>query len=64
MGHWFHPKDDFQAVLGQPRSIALLIWLTWVVFVLGLGFAGSGLPFPPWLPVLPGMIAGWLLWPV
>ncbi len=64
MGHWFHPNDDAQPVLGQPKPIALLIWLTWVVFVVGLGLTGSGIPVPPWIPVLPGMIAGWLLWPV
>jgi hypothetical protein len=64
MGHWFHPKDDFKALLGQPDSIALLVWLTWVLFVIGLALASSGLPISPWIPVLPGLIAGWLLWPV
>jgi len=64
MGHWFHPKDGFQAVLGQPRSIALLIWFTWALFVIGLAVSSLGLPIPPWIPVVPGLVAGALLWPV
>lgn len=64
MGHWFHPNDNAQAVLGQPGSIALLLWLTWVVFLVGLAFISSGISLDPSLLVVPGMVAGWLLWPV
>ena len=64
MGHWFHPKDGFRAVLGQPNSIALVIWLSWALFVIGLALSAADLPIPPWIPVVPGLVAGALLWPV
>jgi hypothetical protein len=64
MGHFFHPIDNFRAVLGQPSSIALLVWLTAVVGIVGLGMMKAGHPIPGWSILVPAFAAGWLLWPV
>ena len=63
-GHFFHPIDNFKPILGQPNSIALLIWLSAVVGIVGLGLAKSGYPMAPWMAFIPACIAGALLWPV
>lgn len=63
-GHFFHPFDNFRAVLGQPASIAVLIWLTGVVGIMGLSFMKAGYPIPGWSVLVPAFTAGWLLWPV
>ena len=44
--------------------IALVIWLSWALFVIGLALSAADLPIPPWIPVVPGLVAGALLWPV
>lgn len=63
-GHFFHPINNFQAVLGQPNSIALLVWLTALVGMIGLIAFRAGTPIPGWTVMVPAFIAGWLLWPV
>ena len=63
-GHFFHPTNGFQAVLGQPSSIALLVWLTALVGMVGFWTLKAGLPIAGWVIILPAFIAGWLLWPV
>lgn len=63
-GHFLHPYDNFRAVLGQPASIAVLLWLTGIVGILGLGFMRAGYPIPGWSLLIPAFIAGWLLWPI
>jgi len=63
-GHFFHPESIAQPLLGQPNSIALLIWLTVAVAIVGLVALRLGVYPEPWLPLLPAFIAGALLWPV
>lgn len=63
-GHFFHPVDDMEPVLGTLPSIAFLVWITFVVGMVGAVFHRLGNPIPPWLPLLPGAVVGALLWPV
>lgn len=57
-GHWFHP-DWTHALFGQPGSIAVLVWLTFIVT--GLGFGSLNIPM--WTFCLIGMITGCWFWP-
>jgi hypothetical protein len=63
-GHFYHPVENLEAVIVFPGNIALLVWLTAAVGIAGLAFAKGGHPIAPWVMVLPGMVAGSLLWPV
>lgn len=62
-GHFFHPTEA-KAILGQPSSVALLIWITAVVGIFGISFLRFNMPIPAWSVLIPAFIAGWLLWPV
>ncbi len=57
-GHVFHPK-----ACASGYNIGLAVFLTWLVFVIGLACRHAGHPVPPWAPLAPGFFAGWLLWP-
>lgn len=61
-GHFFHPNT--KSILGQPHSIALLIWTACFIGVVGLGLYHNGISPPLWLVFLLGCVAGALLWPV
>lgn len=63
-GHFFHPIENLKPVLGTQSSITLLIWLTCVVGIIGLGLDRAGYPVPPWIVFLPALVVGSLLWPV
>ena len=63
LGHWFHP-ESVKPILGQPGSVALLIWLTSLLVVWGLGLSRAGYPIPSWTVIVPGILAGVFLWPV
>ncbi len=57
-GHFFHPT-------WKPRPrVGLLLWLTFVVVVVGIACKHGGVTLPFWAPLAPGFFAGWLLWPV
>lgn len=63
-GHFYHPVDGLDPWIDPPGNIALLVWLTAVIGLIGVAFAKSGNPISPWTVVIPGFIAGALLWPV
>lgn len=57
-GHCFHPR-------WRPRVRVLpLLALTLAVVVVGIACRHVGVAPPPWAPLVPGFVAGWLLWPV
>lgn len=56
-GHFFHPEA------GAGQHVGLLIWMTQAVVVAGMVCKRAGRPVPPWLPLVPGFVAGWLAWP-
>ena len=63
MGHWFHPIDDFDPILGDNSPMVLL----GIGLVLGIGGLIFGLqkrPLAPWPWAILGFVLGWLLWPV
>jgi hypothetical protein len=57
-GHFFHPDA------GAGHHVGVLVWLTVVVVVAGMVSKRAGRPVPPWVPLLPGCLAGCLLWAV
>jgi hypothetical protein len=57
-GHFFHPDA------GAGRHVGVLVWLTFVVVIAGMVSKRAGRPVPPWVPLLPGCLAGCLLWAV
>lgn len=59
VGHWFHPFSTAEPRLAPPGNWLALLALTAVVAIIGLMAE-----VPPWVPVLPGAVAGALLWPV
>ena len=63
MGHWFHPNDDLEPLLGSRSPLYLLI-LGLLVGVAGpiLGFRERRLAAWPW--ALAGSVLGAALWPV
>ena len=65
-GHFFWPAaiGKYIPLLGQPNSIALLIWTGCIVGIIGLGLIKSGMVFPLWLAFIIGGIGGMFLWPV
>jgi hypothetical protein len=65
-GHFFWPaalKENIP-LLGQPNSVALLIWIGCVVGMIGLGLTKNDMVFPLWIAFLIGGVGGMLLWPV
>lgn len=63
MGHWFHPDDDLQPVLGSRSTIYLLV--IGVLIAVGgvvVGVRRRGLAAWPWAVL--GGILGVVLWPV
>lgn len=59
-GHFFHPNAE--PIIKQPGGVVLLIWLTVAVAVV---FSSKfGFTVPAWTVLIPGFIAGALLWPV
>lgn len=65
-GHFFWPAQlkEYIPLLGQPSSIALLIWIACVIGIVGLGLTKSGMIFPLWLAFVFGFVGGMLFWPV
>ncbi len=65
IGHWFHPKDNFEPVFGRPASIIVLLVVSGLLMTGGalLYFLGD-IVIPPVIIVVLGMVAGALLWPV
>ncbi len=62
LGHWFNPGN--KAVFGQPTSVVILVWMTYILVISGLVLFKVQYPIPPWTVILPGIVAGMLLWPV
>lgn len=66
LGHWHMPRAD--ALFGQPASVFLLLWLAFLVFVLGLSLRHFGLttslPFFSFLVIVFGLLSGHFLWPM
>jgi hypothetical protein len=65
LGHWFHPGSYETGLLGSPASIIVLI-ATWAVLsgLLAALFYAAAIAVPPLIPLLAGMLAGAILWPV
>lgn len=63
-GHFFHWWNHDKALLGQPNSVVLLVWLTVVAAMVGVAALKMGHPIPPWAMLVPAFFAGALLWPV
>jgi hypothetical protein len=65
-GHFFWPAalGKYIPLLGQPSSIALLIWIGCILGIIGLGLTKSGIMFPLWLAFIIGGAGGIFLWPV
>lgn len=61
-GHWFHPRDDLDPVLGS-ASVWVLIGLSVVVLLWRFVFRRRDL-VGVWIWAVLGTIAGTLLWPV
>ena len=61
-GHFFHPGT--KALLGQPNSIALLIWLACVIGIIGLGLHNYNIMISLWIVFTLGFLGGIFLWPV
>ena len=63
-GHFYHPIENLEPILSKPGNIELLVWLTILVGMVGLGLLRAGNPVSPWVGVVPGFVVGALLWPV
>lgn len=65
-GHFFWPAalGKYIPLLGQPSSIALLIWTGCTLGIIGLGLTKTGMIFPLWIAFIIGIVGGVLLWPV
>ncbi len=63
-GHFFHPIDNLEPRMERPGNYAMLIWITCVVLIIGVGLQTLGAPVPVWLALVPAYVAGVLLWPV
>ena len=65
-GHFFWPAGlkEHIPLLGQPNSIALLVWMGCVVSMVGLVLTRLGHIFPMWIVFILGFLGGMLLWPV
>lgn len=64
-GHWFHPGEMDGGVLGRPGSMLTLIGTSLIVVGLSAGLHYGGVAtIPPLVPLLIGVAAGALLWPV
>jgi hypothetical protein len=63
MGHWFHPGDDFEPILGR-RSTIWLIGIGLVIFGFGLYSGWRRRTSPAWPWAVAGAVLGALLWPV
>ncbi|MBW3606413.1 MAG: hypothetical protein KY460_16205 [Actinobacteria bacterium] len=63
MGHWFHPDDMLEPVLGA-RSPLYLLAIGVVITISGviMGWQGKGIAAWPW--AVAGAVLGALLWPV
>ena len=64
IGHWFHPNNNLQPILGRPNSLVLLVWITWLLILGGMIMDHLGHPIPAWTIVPFGILAGVLLFPV
>lgn len=65
-GHflWEPALKPYVPVLGQPNSLALMIWAGLAVGMLGFVFVRAGWYFPLSVSFLLGYVGGMLLWPV
>jgi hypothetical protein len=64
-GHLFHPFDNLKPLFGQPHSIAVLVWTSFVLLFLGLTFNKYG--FEPASAAITfgcAFVIGSVLWPV
>jgi hypothetical protein len=63
-GHFYHPVDGLDPIVDTPGNIALLVWVTVLIGVIGILTTKHDVEIAPWIPVIPGFIAGCFLWPV
>jgi len=61
-GHFFHP--NVKALLGQPNSIALLVWSACLISMVGFALYNHHITIPLWIVFQVGFVAGVFLWPV
>lgn len=61
-GHFFHP-DSLRSPFNPTSGFLLLLWVTLFVGLVGILCRSFWHSVPPWLPLVPGFVAGWLLWP-
>lgn len=63
-GHYWHWMEKSKPVIKQPGNIALLVWLTILVYIVTTAATRSGIPIPSW-SIAPIAFVVWaLLWPV
>lgn len=63
MGHWFHPVDDFEPILGARSPLYLaILGVAFGIAGIFFGWKRRGLPAWPW--AVAGAVLGALLWPV
>lgn len=63
MGHWFHPDDNLEPILGA-RSPLYLLAIGVVIAVGGVIMGWQRKSIAPWPWAIAGAILGALLWPV
>lgn len=60
-GHFFGPFHPGQFIPFRD-GIALLVFLTWTLMIVGLIFRSKGIIIPPWTICVPAFLAGSILW--
>jgi hypothetical protein len=63
-GHFFHWSKQSRPILHPPSNIALLVWLTALVFVVSVAMTRAGMPIPSWVVAPVAFVAWAILWPV
>jgi len=63
-GHYFHWKSTSKPILEPPANIAMLVWLTVLIFIVSMAMTRAGIPIPSWIIAPVAFIAWGLLWPV
>ena len=64
-GHFFHP--GWRSAIERPGNFAVLVWLSAVIAIMGMGVLRSGWAYVNWVPMITFFVAvfvGAKLWPV